>query len=417
MGGFMVLEQKSQSISKHQIWSAYKKVRANHGSAGVDKVSIEDYEVKIGDNLYKLWNRMASGSYYPPAVREVEIPKGDGRIRKLGIPTVSDRIAQMVVYEILKERLEPIFHRNSYGYRTGRGAHEAVEKAQRLCWENDWVIDLDIKGFFDNIDHELLMKAVAKHVEEKWIKMYIERWLEAPVQKKDGSTEERRQGTPQGGVVSPLLANIFLHYAFDKWMGKEFPYIEFERYADDIIVHCRSYEQAIYVLDKIEKRLKSCKLELHPEKTRIIYCKDSNRKGKHEHTEFTFLGYTFRGRKAMSPKGRRFKSFKPAASHKAIKKMFNEIRRMKVHLRIDMSIKEIAELINPKVRGWINYYGKFGKRSLSSFLFSLNRRIIKWIRFKYKRYKKSMGGASCWLKRVAKANPELFVHWCLGFTP
>lgn len=412
-----MLKQKSQPILKHQVWRAFNKVRANRGSAGIDKVSLEEYEINLEDNLYKLWNRMASGSYFPPPVMEVEIPKKDGRVRKLGVPTVSDRVAQMVVREVLQPHAEMIFHRNSYGYRPRRGAHDAIDKARRLCWKCDWVIDLDIKGFFDNLDHELLMLAVSKHTEKKWIKMYIERWLKAPVQKKDGSIEERTKGTPQGGVASPLLANIFLHYAFDRWMEREFPSIEFERYADDVIVHCKSHKQAEFVLDEIEKRLKKCKLELHPEKTKIVYCKDSNRKGEHEYTEFTFLGYLFRGRPAKSPKGRKFKGFLPAADKQAIKKMVREVRKMRIHLRTDLNIEDIAELINPKVRGWISYYGKFHRRSLSLFLFKLNVRILKWIRNKYKRLRYNIKGAKKWLKNVGRTKSRLFVHWCLGFRP
>ncbi len=414
MGGLILLKQKSQTISKHQVWRAYKKVRANRGSAGIDNVSLEEFGLSLEDNLYKLWNRMASGSYFPPPVMEVEIPKKDGKIRKLGIPTVSDRIAQMVVREELQPHVDQVFNRNSYGYRPGKSAHGAIEKARSLCWKYDWVVDLDIKGFFDNLDHELLMLAVNRHTDQKWIKMYIERWLKAPVQKKNGNIEERSKGTPQGGVISPLLANIFLHYAFDKWLEREFPSLEFERYADDAIVHCKSFRQAEFVLAKIKKRLKKCKLELHPEKTKIIYCKDSNRKGNYEHTEFTFLGYSFCGRLAKSSKGRKFKGFLPGASKEAIKKMSSEIRRMKIHLRTDLNIEDVAKLINPKVRGWMNYYGKFHKRRLSSFLFKLNFRIWKWIRNKYKRFRYNIKGAKKWLSNVSRTMPGLFAHWCFG---
>jgi len=255
-----LLKQKSQPITKRQVWEAYKKVQANKGSAGVDRVSLKDYEANLEDNLYKLWNRMASGSYFPPPVLEVEILKKDGRVRKLGIPTVGDRIAQMVVRDALEPQVEPQFHRNSYGYRPGRSAHDAIDKARQQCWRSDWVIDLDIKGFFDNLDYRLLIRAVGKNTGENWIRMYIERWLQAPIEKRDGETKERTRGTPQGGVISPLLANIFLHHAFDKWMEKEFPAVEFERYADDIIVHCRSLTQATHVLNKIRERLEKCGL-------------------------------------------------------------------------------------------------------------------------------------------------------------
>ncbi|MFB0532569.1 MAG: group II intron reverse transcriptase/maturase [Desulfatiglandales bacterium] len=412
-----MLKQKSQPITKRQVWEAYKKVKANRGSAGVDWVSLEDYELKLKDNLYKLWNRMASGSYYPPPVLEVEIPKKDGRTRKLGIPTVGDRIAQMVVKEALEPKVEPLFHRNSCGYRPGKSAHEAIEKARRQCWRCDWVIDLDIKGLFDNLDHKMLMRAVEKHTKEKWVLMYIERWLKAPVEKEGGRREERTKGTPQGGVISPLLANIFLHHAFDKWMEKEFSAVEFERYADDIIVHCKSLTQATHVLNKIRERLEKCGLELNAEKTKIVYCKDSNRKAEFKYTEFTFLGYTFRARPTRSPKGRRFKSFSPAVSKGALKKMAREIRRLKIHRRTEMSIEEIAKMLNPKLRGWIYYYGKFRLVCLKHFLHRLNVRLLKWIRNKYKALRYRVRAAKSWLKNVYKNNPELFAHWRFGVRP
>ena len=412
-----MLKQKSQPITKRQVWEAYKKVKANRGSAGVDRVNLKDYELKLKDNLYKLWNRMASGSYYPPPVLEVEIPKKDGRIRKLGIPTVGDRIAQMVVRDALEPQVEPAFHRNSYGYRPGRSAHDAIEKARQCCWKSDWVIDLDIKGFFDNLEHRLLMRAVEKHTEENWIRMYIVRWLKAPIEKRNGEAKERTRGTPQGGVISPLLANIFLHHVFDKWMEREFPAVEFERYADDTIVHCKSFTQATHVLNKTRERLEKCGLELNVEKTKIVYCKDSNRKVEFKYTEFTFLGYTFRARPARSPKGRRFKSFSPAVSEEALKKMISEIKRLRIHRRVDMSIEEIAKMLNPKLRGWIYYYGKFRRISLKYFLHRLNVRLLKWIRNKYKALRHRVRAAKLWLKNVYKINPDLFAHWRFGVRP
>lgn len=412
-----MLKQKSQPMTKRQVWEAYKKVKTNRGSAGVDRVSLEDYEVKLEDNLYKLWNRMASGSYYPPPVLEVEIPKKDGRIRKLGIPTVGDRIAQMVVKEALEPDVEPDFHRNSYGYRPGRSAHDAIEKARQHCWKSDWVIDLDIKGLFDNLDHKMLMRAVKKHTKEKWVLMYTERWLKAPVEKEGGRREARTKGTPQGGVISPLLANIFLHHAFDKWMEREFPAVEFERYADDIIIHCKSLIQAKYVLNEIRERLEKRGLELNVEKTKIVYCKDSNRKAEFKYTEFTFLGYTFRARPVRSPKGRRFKSFSPAVSKEALKKMAREIRRLRIHRRTEMSIEEVAKMLNPKLRGWIYYYGKFRLVCLKHFLHRLNVRLLKWIRNKYKALRYRVRAAKSWLKNVYKNNPDLFAHWRFGVRP
>lgn len=412
-----MIRQKSQPISKQQVLKAYKKVKANKGSAGVDNESLEEYEGRLSDNLYKLWNRLASGSYFPPPVLEVEIPKKGNGVRKLGIPTVSDRIAQMVVKEYLEPQVELEFYRSSYGYRPQKSAHEAIEKARKLCWKNDWVIDLDIKGFFDNLDNRLLMKAVMKHSKEKWVLMYIERWLKAPVQKKNGELVERVKGTPQGGVISPLLANIFLHHAFDMWMAREFPTVEFERYADDIIVHCKSLRQAEYVLNRIDERLRKCKLELHPEKTKVVYCKDSNRRGNHCCTEFTFLGYTFRGRKTRSPKGRRFQSFSPAISKEALKKVVREIRRFKFQMWSSHGIEDIANELNPKLRGWINYYGKFRRSALRPCFHRLNVRLLKWVRFKYKKYRYKIKCAKFWLKNVFRSNPRLFAHWSCGVWP
>jgi len=412
-----VVKQKSQPISKQQVFRAFKKVRVNRGCAGVDHESLESYENKLSDNLYKLWNRLSSGSYFPPAVLEVEIPKNGKGIRKLGIPTVSDRIAQMVVKDYLEPSVDPEFHLDSYGYRPHRSAHEAIVKARDLCWKSDWVIDLDIKGFFDNLDHRLLLKAVKKHCQEKWVLMYIERWLKAPVRKKNGELVKRTKGIPQGGVVSPLLANIFLHHAFDRWITREFPTLEFERYADDIIVHCKSLCHAEYVLNKIDERLRRCELELHPEKTKIVYCKDSNRKGNHGHTEFTFLGYTFRGRRSKSPKGKRFQSFSPAISKEALKKIDRVIRRYKVQLWSSFRIEDIAKELNPKLRGWINYYGKFRKSELRYCFHRLNVRLLKWAQFKYKKLRGSIKRVKCWLKNIFKSNPYLFVHWSFGVWP
>ncbi len=286
-------EAKPFLISKRAVWEAYQKVKANKGAAGVDAQSIEDFDRRLKDNLYKIWNRMSSGSYFPPPVRTVKIPKADGSERRLGIPTVADRIAQTVVKEKLEPRIEPLFHPSSFGYRPGRSALDAVGKARRNCWDYDWVLDLDVRGFFDNIDWELLMKAVRKHAPEPWVVLYIERWLKAPAEEADGTRVERTRGTPQGGVISPLLANLFLHYAFDQWMARQFPQLRFERYADDAIVHCRTRREAEEVWDAVAKRLKDCRLELHPQKTKIVYCKGDDRRGNYPDQKFDFLGYTF----------------------------------------------------------------------------------------------------------------------------
>jgi RNA-directed DNA polymerase len=313
---------KPFAIPKQMVWDAYKSVKANRGAPGVDEESIEEFEADLRGNLYKLWNRLSSGSYFPPPVRAVEIPKKDGRgTRTLGVPTVADRIAQTVVKMALEPVVEPAFHPDSYGYRPRRSALDAVAACRERCWKVDWVIDLDIKAFFDTVDHDLVLKAVSRHTDQRWILLYVGRWLKAPLQCHDGTVVPRDRGTPQGSAISPLLANLFLHYAFDRWMEREFPKVWFERYCDDVVVHCVSERQARFVKDAIAKRLAGCRLELHPAKTRIVYCKDSNREGSAEHERFDFLGYTFRPRLALSKTGQRFVSFAPAVSGAAKKAM------------------------------------------------------------------------------------------------
>ena len=331
---------KPFSISKRVVFEAYKRVRANQGAAGVDEESIADFEKNLKNNLYKIWNRMSSGSYFPPAVRLVEIrQKGWGQ-RELGVPTVSDRIAQMVAKMYFEPEVDCYFHPDSYGYRPGKSAIEAVGVARKRCWRYNWVVDLDIKGFFDNIDHGLLMRAVRKHTDNKWLLLYIERWLKAPVQAEDGTLVSREKGSPQGSVISPLLANLFLHYAFDEWMRRNYDNIPFERYADDILVHCKSEKQARWIKAVIEERLKQCGLELHPEKTKIVYCKDSFRKGDYPSKRFDFLGYTFRSRLAKDRYGKFFVSFLPAVSNEAAKSMRRTISGWRIHRMTDKSIKD-----------------------------------------------------------------------------
>jgi len=303
---------KSFEIPKRLVFEAWKKVRANDGAPGVDRVSITEFESRVGDSLYKLWNRMSAGSYMPSPVRAVEIPKDHGMgVRVLGVPTTADRVAQTAVAMLLEERLEPIFHPDSYGYRPGRSAHDALAVTRRRCWEKDWVLDLDIRSFFDSVPHDLLLKAVAHHTRERWVLLYVERWLKAPMRMPDGTLLAREKGTPQGSPISPLLANLFLTYAFDRWMTREHPGCPFERYADDSVVHCATEKQARRLWVEIAKRLKTVGLELHPEKTKVVYCKDTNRRGDAKHTSFDFLGYTFRGREARGPRGY-FISFAPA---------------------------------------------------------------------------------------------------------
>ena len=342
---------KSYCISKKIVWEAYERVKANKGAAGVDEESIEEFEKNLKDNLYKLWNRMSSGSYFPPPVRIVEIPKGDGKMRKLGIPTVSDRIAQMVVKLYLEPGIDPHFHPDSYGYRPGKSAIAAVGVARERCWRQDYVIDLDIKGFFDNLDHELVMKAVRKHTDSKWMLLYIERWLKAPAQDGEGKLIHRTTGTPQGGVISPLLANLFLHYAFDEWMKRNYPQNPFERYADDAVVHCKTEAEANELRKVIEERLANCKLELHPEKTKIVYCKDDDRRKRYPNEKFDFLGYTFRARRSKNRRGKHFINFTPAVSNKAKKKMTSTMRSWGMHLRSDKTLVDLSRMFNPIIRG------------------------------------------------------------------
>jgi len=354
-----VSEAKPYCITKQEVWEAYKRVKANQGAAGVDEQSITDFEENLKDNLYKIWNRMSSGSYFPPPVRTVKIPKDGGGERLLGIPTVSDRIAQMVVKSRLEPVVDPLFHPDSYGYRPGKSALDAVGQARQRCWRFDWVIDLDIKGFFDNISHDLMMRAVRKHAREEWVVLYIERWLKAPAQHEEGRLVPREKGTPQGGVASPLLANLFLHYAFDVWMWMHYPHLPFERYADDAIVHSRTEAEAQKVRAAIAARLQECRLELHPVKTKIVYCKDDLRRGTYPDEKFDFLGYTFRPRRSKNRYGKFFINFSPAVSDKASKGIRREIRRWKLHLRSDMAIDDLARMYNPIIRGWIQYYGRF----------------------------------------------------------
>jgi len=405
---------KPFSISKRSVMAAWERVKANKGAGGVDEESIEDFELNLKDNLYKVWNRMSSGTYFPPPVRAVEIPKSDGSKRLLGIPTVSDRVAQAVVKSHLESVVEPKFHEDSYGYRPGKSALDAVGVARKRCWRQDWCIDLDIKGFFDNLDHNLMMKAIQFHTKEKWIHLHVERWLKASLQQEDGQLIKRERGTPQGGVVSPLLANIFMHHAFDDWMEKHFPYVKFERFADDILTHCSSLKQAEKVLEAIKIRLKECGLELHPEKTKIVYCKDAGRRGSYEKERFDFLGYTFRPRLSMNKWGKSFVNFTPAISQKAANRIKKEIRSWKIHLRSDKSLTDLARMFNAQVQGWINYYGRYYKSAMYPFLRNMERYLIRWATRKYKRLRRHKRRAKYWLGRIRKREPRLFVHWRIG---
>lgn len=402
---------KPFGISKREVWMAYKQVKANRGAAGVDGQTIAEFDEDLSNNLYQLWNRLASGRYMPSPVRRVDIPKGDGGTRPLGIPTVSDRIAQMVVKRYLEPVLEPVFHDDSYGYRPGRSAHDALATARQRCWRRDWVLDLDVKGFFDNIDWELLMRAVRRHTNCSWVLLYIERWLKAPVRMPDGTQVSREKGTPQGAVVSPILANLFLHYAFDRWMAERHPDIPFERYADDVICHCRSEAEALSLRQALEARLAACKLELHPQKTKIVYCKDANRTGSHPVQSFDFLGFTFRPRQSMNRTGKLFVSFSPAVSDKAGKAMRTRMRRWRLHRRNDLGLDEIARWTRPVLLGWVGYYGRFHRSALRRAMRTLDHFIVRWAQRKYKRLRRHTKRSWDWLRGVQARQPTLFAHW------
>jgi RNA-directed DNA polymerase len=413
-------QDKPFQISKWRVWEAFERVKANKGAAGVDEQSIGEFEADRDRNLYRIWNRMSSGSYFPPPVKAVEIPKAGGKgIRVLGVPTVADRIAQTVVRLYLEPKVEPVFHPDSYGYRPRKSALDAVAACRRRCWRADWVIDMDIRAFFDTVPWNLVLKAVAHHIsaDQRWILLYVERWLQAPLQQADGTLVPRERGTPQGSAISPLLANLFMHYAFDAWLAREFPAIRFERYCDDAVVHCSSEKQARQVRDAIAARLAQVGLELHPQKTKIVYCKDDDRRDDHEVTSFTFLGYEFRPRLAKNKYGKHFVSFLPAVSKQAMKAMGAEIRSWHWAKRSDKSLSDLALMFNSKVQGWINYYGRFYRSRLLYFLRRLNRHLMRWACRKYKRLKRRERRAMAWLAEIAQRSPRLFAHWRLGARP
>ena len=404
---------KSFDISKHVVWAAYKRVKANKGSAGVDGESLTQFELQLKRNLYKIWNRMSSGSYFPPPVKQVEIPKKSGGKRSLGIPTVSDRIAQMVVKLSIEPEIDSHFHPDSYGYRTGKSALDAIAVTRKRCWQYDWVVEFDIKGAFDNINHALLMKALKQHAKEDWQLLYLERWLTAAVEQQDGQRLSRTIGTPQGGVISPLLMNLFMHYTFDRWMKKYRPQNPFARYADDAVVHCRHQEEAEQLLKDISDRLQTCLLTMHPDKSKVIYCKDSNRQQDYSQTQFTFLGFTFRSRKAISHAGKRFSSFLPAVSKGAMTSIRKTIKGWRMHRQTFTTLEQLAHQYNAILRGWWNYYGSFYKTEMRSLIDYLNQRLASWARRKYKKLKCHKQQSFLWLSRVERKQPHLFFHWQL----
>ncbi len=405
---------KSFDIPKQLIWRAYKQVSKNKGAAGVDEVSITKFEENLKDNLYKLWNRMSSGSYFPEPVKAVAIPKDTGGQRTLCVPSVSDRVAQTAATMYLEPIVEPKFHEDSYGYRPNKSALDAVYTARKRCWKNDWTIDLDISGFFDNLDHDLALQAIKKHTDCKWVILYVERWMKAPIQQADGSKVVRDKGVPQGGSVSPIISNIFMHHVFDIWMKKNYPTVPFERYVDDAIVHCRTKRQAEFMKVMIEERLAKCKLRLHPEKTQIVYCKDGNRRDEFPTQNFDFLGYTFRARGAKNKKGDCYVSFLPAISNKAKKKIKKTIKSWRIHRITWTTLEEISKKIDPIVRGWFQYYGRFYKSEMYTSLRNIERYLIRWVRTKYKKLRDHGRLAKQFLGKVRKRSPNIFYHWTLG---
>jgi RNA-directed DNA polymerase len=404
------VETKPFNIPKRIVFEAFKRVKANKGGYGVDSQSLSDFEVDLGNNLYKLWNRMSSGSYHPPPVMRVEIEKPDGGVRPLGIPTVTDRIAQMVVKLQIEPELERYFHPDSYGYRPDKSAHQALLAAKRRCNRRSWVLDMDIKGFFEEINHDLLMQAVRRHVKESWQLMYIQRWLTAPVQHWDGRLEEKRKGTPQGGVISPLLANLFLHYVFDVWVEKNWPGIQFERYADDIVCHCVSEHEAKGLKVWLNDRFNQCGLTLHPAKTKIAYCKGGRNKGHYKTVSFDFLGYTFRPRWIKTKRGQQGLYFIAAVSQKSAKRIRQEVNRWPWRYWRQKELTDIRRYCRNRLKGWLTYYGLFGRSIIRNVLFHFDKRLSRWAKAKYKQLRTLMQAARR-INRARRRNPAWFPHW------
>lgn len=409
------LQGKSYDIPKQLVWDAWLKVRSNGGAAGADGVTIEQFGVDVKNRLYKLWNRMSSGSYFPGPVRAVEIPKKGGT-RILGIPNVVDRIAQTVAVMVLEPNVERVFHNDSYGYRPGRSPQQAVGVCRERCWKKDWVVDLDVKAFFDSVPWELMLKAVACHTDQKWVLLYVERWLKAPMLMPDGNLVARTRGTPQGGPVSPMIANIFLHYGFDVWMDREFPSVPFERFADDVVIHCVTERQARQVREAVGRRLVEVGLQLHPDKTRIVYCKDGNRHLDYDRVAFTFCGYAFRPRRAYnSRRGQVFTRFLPAVAPEKLTDMSRTAAAWRLHRRCGSTLIDLAKEVNPVLQGWLNYFTVFYPSAVVPIGRRMDRHLMRWAQWKYKRLKRSPARAWAWLKGVRERAPGLFAHWRLRY--
>ncbi len=406
---------KPFTIPKLLFMQAYKLVKANAGAAGVDQASLEDFAKNLKDNLYKLWNRMSSGSYFPPAVKAVPIPKKSGGERILGVPTVADRIAQMVIKLVFEPCVEPCFLSDSYGYRPNKSALDAVGITRQRCWQYDWELEYDIQGLFDNLDHSLLMKAVKKHTDNKWVLLYIERWLTTPMQLPDGSLQEKTQGVMQGGVISPVLSNLFLHYVFDVWMKKHHSHVPWCRYADDGLVHCKTEDEAKQLLAELTNRFAACGLTLHPTKTKIVYCKDGSRRKAYPNKSFEFLGYMFQARPCKNTKrNSMFMNFTPAVSKAALKSMRATTRKYELRNRTDLSLTDIARWYNPILQGWLNYYGKYSRSALYPVWRHFNKTLVAWAMRKYKRFRNRKTWASLFMERMSQKQPRLFAHWRAG---
>lgn len=410
------LQGKSYDIPKRLIWAAWLRVRRNGGAAGADGVTIEQFEQRLTDNLYRLWNRMSSGSYFPGLVRAVEIPKKGGT-RILGIPNVIDRVAQTAAVLMLEPEVEKVFHDDSYGYRPGRSPQDAVRVCRQRCFKKDWVVDLDVKAFFDSVPWDLMLKAVARHAPRQWVMLYVQRWLTAPMQMPDRTLAHRTKGTPQGGPISPLIANIFLHYGFDTWMSREFPGVGFERFADDVVVHCVTERQAHQVRQAIGRRFADIGLRLHPDKTRIVYCKDDRRHLHYEQVTFTFCGYAFRPRKAWDKiRGKARTGFLPAVAPGKLTDMSRKVASWRLHRRTTWSLDDLADEVNPALRAWLNYFTAFYPSAVIPIGKRVDRHLMRWARRKYKRLERSEDRTRTWLKGVRQRSPDLFAHWTLRYT-
>jgi RNA-directed DNA polymerase len=406
---------KPFNIPKKLFVQAYQLVKANAGAAGVDQESLEDFAKDLKGNLYKLWNRMSSGSYFPPPVRAVPIPKKSGGTRILGVPTVGDRICQMVATLVFEPEVEKIFLPDSYGYRPKKSALDAIGVTRERCWYQDWVVEFDIKGLFDNIPHELLMKAVCKHTQETWVILYIERWLKSQVLMPHGEIINRTRGTSQGGVISPVLSNLFLHYVFDAWIKRAHPNVLWCRYADDGLVHCKTLQRAEMILEELKARFAECGLELHPDKTKIVYCKDGARKKDYPNKSFKFLGYEFRARLCKNNKrNSMFINFTPAVSKEAAKSMRATTKRYNWRNRTDLSLAEIAQRYNPVLQGWLNYYGRYSRSAMYPVWRHFNKTLIAWAMRKHKRFRNRKTRASLFLEGISQKQPSLFAHWRAG---